>query len=166
MECINSAALRTACFSWTHYPCSGRIPSLVISSSLSWAEVLCPFLYWRSSRPVLAKAKRPKSAPSSWSLPHSFSFSSSHIQRYPESNTNSALRPENIPACHQHREKLIYLSNTRIKNIHKPLTDQGLVSQKSRDFWGLFLVPQFPLYLRNTGVLSHPTSQSYWFFLH
>ena len=34
----------------------------------------------------------------------------------------------------------------------------GPVSQKSRNFSGLSRVPQFPLYLRNAGVLSHQTS--------
>ena len=43
---------------------------------------------------------------------------------------------------------------------------QGPVCRKSRNFSGLFWVPQFPLYLRNTEVLSHQTSQSSWFFLH
>ena len=42
----------------------------------------------------------------------------------------------------------------------------GPVSQKSPNFLGLFRVPQFPLYLRNAGVLSYQTSQSSWFFLH
>ena len=43
---------------------------------------------------------------------------------------------------------------------------QWPVSQKSRNFSGLFRVPQFPLYLRNAEVLSHQTSQSSLFFLH
>ena len=38
--------------------------------------------------------------------------------------------------------------------------------QKSQTFLGLFRVPQFPLYLRNSKVLSHETSQSPWFFSH
>ena len=42
----------------------------------------------------------------------------------------------------------------------------GPVSQKSRNFSGLFRVPQFPSYLRNAEVLSLQTSQSSWFFLH
>ena len=29
----------------------------------------------------------------------------------------------------------------------------------------LYRVAQFPLYLRNAGVLTHQTSQSSWFFL-
>ena len=37
---------------------------------------------------------------------------------------------------------------------------QSPVSQKSRNFSGLFRVPQFPLYLRNAEVVSHQTSQS------
>ena len=40
----------------------------------------------------------------------------------------------------------------------------GSVSQKSRNFSGLFRVSQFSLYLRNVEVLSHRTSQSSWFF--
>ena len=44
--------------------------------------------------------------------------------------------------------------------------DQGPVSQKSRNFSGLFRVPQFPLYLRNAEVLSHQTSKFSYFFLH
>ena len=40
------------------------------------------------------------------------------------------------------------------------------VSQKSRNFSGLFRVPQFLLNLRNAEVLSHQTSQSSLFFLH
>ena len=79
---------------------------------------------------------------------------------------NSGVRPENIPACDYQRGKLIYLSATWIKKIHEPLTDLGPVSQKSWNFSGLFQAPQFPLYLRNAGVLSHQTSQSYWLFLH
>ena len=43
---------------------------------------------------------------------------------------------------------------------------RGPVSQKSRNFSGLFRVPQFPSYLRNAEVLSLQTSQSSWFFLH
>ena len=42
----------------------------------------------------------------------------------------------------------------------------GPVSQKSRNFSGLFRVPLFPLYLRNAEVLSLQTSQSSWFFLY
>ena len=42
----------------------------------------------------------------------------------------------------------------------------GPVSQKSRNFSGLFRVPQFHLYLRNAEVLSLQTSQSSWFFLY
>ena len=42
----------------------------------------------------------------------------------------------------------------------------GPVSQKSRNFSGLFRVSQFPLYLRNAEVLSHQTLQSSRFFLH
>ena len=41
----------------------------------------------------------------------------------------------------------------------------GPVSQKSRNFSGLFRVPQFLLYLRNTEVLGLQTSQSSFFFL-
>ena len=44
--------------------------------------------------------------------------------------------------------------------------DQAPVSQKTRNFSGLFRIPQFPLYLRNAEVLSHQTSQSSLFFLH
>ena len=39
-------------------------------------------------------------------------------------------------------------------------------SRKSRNFSGLFRVPQFRLYLRNAEVPSHKTSQSSWMFLH
>ena len=39
-------------------------------------------------------------------------------------------------------------------------TAQGPVSQKSRNFSGLFRVPQLPLYLRNAEVLSLQTAQS------
>ena len=42
---------------------------------------------------------------------------------------------------------------------------QGPVSQKSRNFSGLFWVPQFSLYLRNADVLSQQTSQFSLFFL-
>ena len=42
----------------------------------------------------------------------------------------------------------------------------GSVSQKSRNFSGLFRVSQFSLYFRNVEVLSHQTSQSSSFFLH
>ena len=46
-------------------------------------------------------------------------------------------------------------------------TQLGLVSDKSRNFSGLFRVSQFPLYrVRNTEVLSLQTSQSSWFLLH
>ena len=44
--------------------------------------------------------------------------------------------------------------------------ETGAYFSKSRNFSGLFRVPQFPLYLRNAEVLSHQTSQSSWFFLH
>ena len=39
------------------------------------------------------------------------------------------------------------------------------VSQKSRNFSGLFRVPQFSSYLRKAEVLSHQTSQSSWFLI-
>ena len=42
----------------------------------------------------------------------------------------------------------------------------GLFFQKSWNFSGLILVPQFPLYLRNAEVLILQTSQSSLFFLH
>ena len=42
----------------------------------------------------------------------------------------------------------------------------GLFYKVPKRFGGLFRVPQFPLCLRNAGVLSHQTSQSSWFFLH
>ena len=41
---------------------------------------------------------------------------------------------------------------------NRPQTPGRPVSQKSRNFSGLFRVPQFPLHLRNTEVLSHQTS--------
>ena len=43
--------------------------------------------------------------------------------------------------------------------------DQEPVSQKSRNLSSLFPVLQFPLYLRNTEILSDQISQSSWFFL-
>ena len=46
------------------------------------------------------------------------------------------------------------------------LDDLESVSQKSRNFSGLFRVPQFPLYLRNAEILSTRALQSSWFFLH
>ena len=40
--------------------------------------------------------------------------------------------------------------------------DEGPVSQKSRNFFSQFRVPQFPLYLREVEVLSHyPVGFSY-----
>ena len=48
---------------------------------------------------------------------------------------------------------------TEFRDARNPgFQDQGRVSQKSRNFSSLFRVPQFPLYLRNAAVLSHPTS--------
>ena len=41
----------------------------------------------------------------------------------------------------------------------------GPVSQKSRNFSGLFRAPQFFFYLRNAEILSHQTSLSSWFFI-
>ena len=43
---------------------------------------------------------------------------------------------------------------------------QKTLSQMSRNFSGLFRVPQFPLYLRNAEVLSRQTLQYSWFFFH
>ena len=40
---------------------------------------------------------------------------------------------------------------------------QSPVSQKSRNFSGLFRVPQFPLYLGNAEAVSHQTSRFSWF---
>ena len=42
----------------------------------------------------------------------------------------------------------------------------GSVSQKCRNFSGLFWLSQFPLHLRHVEVLGPQTSQSFWFFLH
>ena len=43
--------------------------------------------------------------------------------------------------------------------------NQGPVAQKSRNFLGLFRLPEFPFFLRNAEALSHQTFQSSLFFL-
>ena len=54
--------------------------------------------------------------------------------------------------------------NKEVKLCHLR-NNQGPVSQKSRNFLGLFRLPEFPFYLRNAEALSHQTLQSSLFFL-
>ena len=67
-------------------------------------------------------------------------------------------------SAHAKRAKLLFFMVKCRSSLIMVLPGPG--SRKSRNFSGLFRMSQFPLYLNNTEVVSHQTSQSPWFFLH